>query len=522
MELENIIHRLCIIEKEFGNNTAIIQPAGDNHNICSLNYSTLFQYAASYRELLSGMGVSKCKVLILCPLSIELTASRLALMSLGATACMFDPAIGMDLSARIIKEIDPEFVIGSAKTKYLFDTNRTLFSSQTQFFNIDEHPLSSLKLNQDSVVANTDECSELASIVYTSGTTGYPKAVEISQENLIAQKNILTELTGFDTHGIEYLTLSYLLMSCLLSGRSAYIPELNFSSPGNVDAAAFINSLEQSRATQCFASPVVWEHVCKYALGNNLTFQTLKHIAMGGASVKPALLSDLRYVFPDATIRLVYGATEALAISSIDADDYISCYEKTLLGKGICLGAVSSQLNLMILNKESLTNQADSVGEILVRGPNVSTRYHFSDKNTGKYQSGDGQKWHKTGDIGYFDTSNRLWYLSRQKNCFRHQGTTLYLESLEFMFDCMDEIKKIYIIDAHGLVLVVLHEKDIFDISNSSKEIIQKIIFENDLPITHYLTVGKISVDARHNIKADRNALAMHIEKHRDSLRKII
>ncbi|MEX2429547.1 MAG: AMP-binding protein [Bacteroidales bacterium] len=299
-----------------------------------------------------------------------------------------------------------------------------------------------LKEIKDSILEK-----DFASLLYTSGTTGQPKAVMLSHENLV--KNFIAAAGIFKlTPGDKYLSI---LPLCHVGGRMGNY-QTQYSGTGIYypeNMGAFVTALKEIRADGFDAVPRVLEKVYdniiakgnqltgmkkkiffwavrlgfKYnacgknswwyrkrlALADKLIFSkwrdalggNVRLVGCGGASLQPRL----EKLFWAAGVKIInmYGLTETSPIITIS---------NTEKGK-FKLGTVGSLI-------EGVELKIAGDGEILCRGHNVMLGYYKDDKMTNEVFDKEG--WFHTGDIGHLEDEKFLAVTDRKMEIFNDLG----------------------------------------------------------------------------------------------------
>jgi acyl-CoA synthetase (AMP-forming)/AMP-acid ligase II/uncharacterized protein YhhL (DUF1145 family) len=161
----------------------------------------------------------------------------------------------------------------------------------------------------------------------------------------------------------------------------------------------------------------------------------------------PRILEQFRKVLaPGAKVHATYGATEALPMASLESTELLGeTRGLTATGKGTCAGHPSAGLEVLIvaisddaapaLLPEMLLPPGE-VGEIAVRGPIVSPRYHQDRTNDALAKMRDGGgTWHRTGDLGALDDAGRLWFAGRKSQRVVTRDGDLFTVQCEGIFN---------------------------------------------------------------------------------------
>ena len=242
-----------------------------------------------------------------------------------------------------------------------------------------------------------------AKITYTSGTTGQPKGVCLSEQamlNVASSIKKMVNLTAADQH-LCVLPLSTLLenvaglYAILLAGGTAHImsSETVGLTGSSLNIQQLHQTLESTKAnTAIFIPELLTALVSACGAGASL-LPHLRFLAVGGASVAPALLTRANQL--GLPVFEGYGLSESASVVALNkvADNKIGSVGKLL---------------------PHLDIQFSDENEILVKGAN-----YLGYTNTKSIQQKEEQKsWLSTGDIGYLDEDGYLFINGRKKNIF--------------------------------------------------------------------------------------------------------
>lgn len=237
----------------------------------------------------------------------------------------------------------------------------------------------------------------LAKVTYTSGSTGAPKGVCLSYENLEAVCHALQQRTQYsaqDRH-LCVLPLSTLLENVagvylpLMSGATVFLwpdQERGVVGAAQIDGEQLLPCLQRVEATTAILTPGLLNHLLDAMVRQRQSLPRLRFLAVGGASVSPDLIQRARdHQLP---VYEGYGLSECASVVSLNAPG------ETQQGTGRPL----SHVQVVIA--------AD--GEVCVRG-NVFMGYLNQPPNPVDCL------WH-TGDIGHLDVQGHLHISGRKKN----------------------------------------------------------------------------------------------------------
>ena len=285
--------------------------------------------------------------------------------------------------------------------------------------------------------------TDLATLLYTSGTTGMPKGVMLTHENI--SSNVIAALSGMTSlqkgqaeTAISFLPLTHIFARALHSGLMWYGISVYFSDPERLR-----EDLKEVRPTYFAAVPRVLEKAFERILATGSSLSGLKrnlfdwsmelarqydvskeasgffalqlkiadrlvfskwrealggriqHISVGGA----ALRADLTNAFGAAGINLLqgYGLTETSPVVS---------FNRSGRNKAGTVGEVLAGVEVKLSPEK----------EIWVRGPNIMQGYYKNPEQTAEVLQ-DG--WFRTGDLGEFSEDGYLKITGRLKNLFK-------------------------------------------------------------------------------------------------------
>lgn len=306
---------------------------------------------------------------------------------------------------------------------------------------------------------------DIATICYTSGTTGTPKGVVLTHGNLIASVAGATfgvQLDSSDLY-ISYLPLAHIYERAnqvlivyyggaagfyqgdhlkLLEDMAVLRPTIFCSVPRlyNKLYAGIMNSVKTSSAVRQKIfnaaynakkqailsgkkSSPIWDRLVfnkiKATLGGRV-----RHMISGASPLSPDVMDFLRVCFGCDVVE-GYGMTEtSCVISNMDQDDLLSGH----------VGAPNPACEIKLVDVKEMNYTSDDQpyprGEICVRGPIVFQGYYKDEEQTREVIDEDG--WLHTGDIGLWLPGGRLKIIDRKKNIFKlAQGEYIAPEKIE-------------------------------------------------------------------------------------------
>jgi len=288
------------------------------------------------------------------------------------------------------------------------------------------------------------EPGDLATLVYTSGTTGPPKGCMLSHENFLATTKMYAEQLNFrESHSMyQFLPLAHVLariaeaVALTVGARVIYwagdstkiIEELALTGPTHFPAVPRIyEKIHGAVTTSVAESPAAQRALFSWALrAGGRTRPALR------AGELPGVLDDLRFRLANRLVldrvRSLFGANLEMAIVGAAPiarellEFFDACGVLVLEGYGLtesCAAATVNTLDAVKLGSVGKPLPGTEVaiapdGEVMLRGPHVFQGYYRDPEATAATLSADG--WLLTGDLGRLDTEGFLHITGRKKD----------------------------------------------------------------------------------------------------------
>ena len=303
---------------------------------------------------------------------------------------------------------------------------------------------------------DTGHAAEVAIMLYTSGTTGKPKGVILSNDNVIitARNGIIREGLTAQEEVLAYLPMAW-VGDNLFSYAQSYVAGFCVSCPES--AATVASDLREIGPTYYFAPPSVYENMLTQVMIRMEDAATIKrkifdffmqHAGRVGVrilnreavSLKDSLLYKLGNILVYAPLKdvlglsrthLAYTAGEAIGPDIFDFYRSLGINIKQLYGQTECMVFICVQPDGEVYADTVGTPaleveiKIDDSGEILYRSPGVFQAYHKNPESTASTKTADG--WVHTGDAGFFDDRNgHLKIIDRAKDVGKLTDGTLF------------------------------------------------------------------------------------------------
>ncbi|WP_436347128.1 long-chain-fatty-acid--CoA ligase [Natronorubrum sp. FCH18a] len=286
------------------------------------------------------------------------------------------------------------------------------------------------------VVDRADD--DIAVQPYTSGTTGTPKGVLLTHDNLAWTAKANADLIGGiegDDKLIGTLPLFHIYgMSVVMNGAlfngAAYYPVPEW------DATEVMTMIESESITVMFGVPAMFNDMINHPEADEFDLSSLRFVNSGGSSLPMEVLERFEDVF-GPTLYEGYGLTETSPTTHANGPD---ARRKGSIGKpfeGMDAKVVNEDFEDVPRVEEGPIDEGEAdlteiTGEIVVAGPNVMAGYYgLPEANEEAFTEADGETWFHTGDIGYWDEDGFFYVVDREKHMIVTGGYNVYPREVE-------------------------------------------------------------------------------------------
>jgi long-chain acyl-CoA synthetase len=398
-----------------------------------------------------------------------------------------------------------------------------------------KHGLGTYIYDLNGPAAEIEQAAEtdLAAILFTSGTTGIPKGVMLTHRNLVsdcylAQGTPLIVLHTDVFYAILPIHHAYTMLAVFIETISTGA-EVVFGK--RMVTSQILKDLKEAKITMLLGVPMLFNKVLAgilrglrekgpvvYGIISFLmvisgiikkVFRVNPGKKMFGFILKKASLTSIRICicgggplapsvfrkYNQLGIDFVqgYGLTETSPIITINP---IEQYKETSVGR------TCPQVDMKILNPDER-----GIGEVIVKGPMVMQGYYNMEEETAESFTSDGYL--KTGDLGYMDSENYLYLTGRAKNTIVTEGgKNVYPEEIENEFQLFEEVEQILIrgylqdtkMKSEGIEALVYpnpeykNEKGEIPSAQEMKTVINRIISEVNQRLQPYQKISKTEI----------------------------
>jgi acyl-CoA synthetase (AMP-forming)/AMP-acid ligase II len=268
---------------------------------------------------------------------------------------------------------------------------------------------------------------DLAAVMYTGGTTGFPKGVMLSHRNLVS--NALDTLIAIPRPAGSTTIITAALFhigGCCVMLQAIQIQQRLVVIP-TFDEEEVFRALRDERATEMFLVPTMIRRLVMHPRFAEFDVSSLRLMLYGAAPIDSTLLAEAMQAFPNASFYQAYGMTEcAPTICILGAADHVGTLERP--ARLLSAGLPMSQVQMRVVDADDRDLSASQIGEIVARGPMVMQGYWNQPESTAAALRGG---WMHTGDAGFLDEDGYLFVVDRVKDMIVTGGENVYSAEVE-------------------------------------------------------------------------------------------
>lgn len=343
----------------------------------------------------------------------------------------------------------------------------------------------------------------VAVVLFTSGTTSQPKAVELTHNNLTSYVTGTVEFeSAAPTDAALICVPPYHIagvgaaLSNLYAGRKmVYLP--------NFDAAEWVRLANAERVTTATVVPTMLDRIVTVLETGEHKLTTLRNLAYGGSKVGLPLVRRALELLPDVGFVNAYGLTETSStIAVLTPDDHRAAQAASDAAAARRLGSVGRPvpgIELQIRGEDGTVLGPGQTGELYVRGEQVSGRY------TGIGSVLDEDGWFPTKDIAFLDEDGYLFIGGRSDDTIIRGGENIAPAELEEVLIEHPDVRDVAVVGVEdpqwgqAIVAVVVPSAGADPDPDELREYVRKslrgsrtpdrVVFRDELPTT---ATGKV------------------------------
>jgi amino acid adenylation domain-containing protein len=407
-----------------------------------LTYKELNEQANQLARVLMTHKVTKGdKVAFSLDRSPEMVITMLAVMKAGAVYIPLDPSFPLNRINYMLEDSKAVVLLTSENYKGRYQSNAKELLIEDEWKNLPDYTETNPVIDVDG--------QDLVYILYTSGSTGMPKGVQIAHHNLV---NFLYSMQREPGLTADDKLLAVTTISFDIAGLELFLPLLTGAEIVIADAAtakdgrALLDIIKEENITVMQATPYTWRIMLESGWDKSAPIKVI----CGGEALPQELAQ--RILNCCSSLWNVYGPTETTVWSTVKQ---IKAEDKT-----ISIGRPIDNTSIYILDKFFKPLAPGIPGEIFIGGEGVAKGYlnraELTDEKfiADPFSNISGAKMYRTGDLGKFMDNGEIECLGRADAQVKIRGYRIETGEIEYQLVNETKLKEAVVIarpDAFGI-----------------------------------------------------------------------
>jgi len=262
-------------------------------------------------------------------------------------------------------------------------------------------------------------------LIYSSGTTGIPKGILQSRGYRAFESESVISRTGLDAQTRAIVatplcsnTTLFFLTAVLAIGGSTVLME-------KFDAAGWLALAERWRPTDIVLVPVQYRRLLDHPCFDRFDLASLRNKFCTSAPMSAQTKAEILARWPAGGFTELYGMTEGGVGTTLRAHEHPDKLDT--------VGVLNPGVQMCVIDEAGQVLPPGSVGELVGRSPSMMSGYYGREEETAEASWFDagGQRFQRSGDIGWFDAQGFLHLLDRKKDVIISGGFNVYAIDLE-------------------------------------------------------------------------------------------
>ncbi len=396
-----------------------------------ITFSDLNTFSNRLANRLRNVGVKKGDRVVLlfqnCP---EFCVAYFAILKIGAIAVVLDFRLSPDEMEPIFQEAEVSAMITNVRQKVFIDralrtvpTLQHIVVAGAEGEDIrDWHSYEEIieKESSENISIPLQEEDE-SLYLYTSGTTGRPKGVVLTNDHLTCFPETVHHamlISEQDTYGLV-LPISHIIGPIVLNLMVEC--GLSVSVIDEMKPKKILDAIQNHRITCLPGTPSIFQLILNVPHWERYDCFSLRKISMMGTVVPEQLMKEFGERYPHLQPIQGYGATETSPLLTMT-------HLEDAPRKMASVGKAAPRAELKIIDQDGKEVEVGQIGEIIARGPQVMKGYFKDPEATVKKIKGG---WYHTGDIGRLDEEGYLYVIGRMDEMIISGGLNVYPSEIE-------------------------------------------------------------------------------------------
>ena len=378
----------------------------------NLSYGQLDRLAGEIAAGLLSRGVERGdRVAVMLPNGSSMAAAIYGVLRAGAAFVPLNPTIKQEKLAGLLDRSGAAVLICDEQRAHVAREAVAEAPGADVVDDIDS-------LRAEEAVRANPLASDLAAIVYTSGSTGVPKGVTLTHRNMTFVADSMIEYLEMDERErvMCVLPLSfgyglYQLLTCVRTGATLIL-QAGLAFPGRV-----VQLLSEQEVTALPGVPTVFNVLLSLHGLAEREFPQLRVLTNAGAALPAATIAELRRVFPSARLYSMYGQTECQRVCYLPPSE--------LDARPTSVGVAIPGTRAWVEDPDGAVAGTGAVGELMVLGDHVMQGYWNDPEATARRLRPGRWPWERvlaTGDLFRTDAEGFLYFVGRSDDIIKSGG----------------------------------------------------------------------------------------------------
>ena len=347
-------------------------------------------------------------------------------------------------------------------------------------------------------VAEFADPDDVAVVLFTSGTTSRPKAVELTHNNLTSYVTGTVDFGSADAADAALVCVPPYHIAGVGAALSNVYAGRKVVYLRRFDPRDWVRLVRDERVTTATVVPTMLDRIVTVLETDSVELPTLRNFAYGGSKVAQPLVRKALELLPGVGFVNAYGLTETSStIAVLTPEDHRLAHgadDESVARRLTSVGRPVPGIELEIRSEDGTVLGANETGELFVRGPQVSGRY------TGLGSVLDAQGWFPTKDVAMLDDEGYLFIGGRSDDTIIRGGENIAPSEVEDVLVEHPDVRDVAVVgldDAEWgqiIVAVIVPEAGTEPAPEALREFARKtlrgsrtpdrIVFRDELPTT--------------------------------------